>query len=63
MKTMTASTVKFVQAARKAGLDMREASERLDAAVGSRDALRKWRAWVRDQILKSGRKAGLALGH
>lgn len=62
MKTAS-STVKLIQAARKAGLDMREVSERLDAAVGSRDALREWRAWVRNQILKSGRKAELALGH
>lgn len=58
------TTVRLVQAARKAGLDMREVSERLDAAVGDREALREWRAWVREQVfLRSGRKVKLALGH
>ena len=56
-------TVKFIQAARKAGLDMREVSERLDAAAGNRDALRQWRKWVKEQVLRSEKQVELALGH
>jgi len=56
------TTVQFIQAARKAGLDMREVAERLDATVGVKDGLRRWRQWVREEILKGGKKE-LALGH
>ena len=55
------STVKFIQEARKAGLDMREVSKRLDAAVGNPQALREWSRWIREQVLHSGKE--LALGH
>ena len=60
---MKPMSVKFIQAARKAGLNMREVSKRLDAAVGNPEAMRKWREWVRDQILRSEKKVELALGH
>ena len=57
----TISTVKYIQAARKAGLDMREVSERLDAAVGHPGALREWRNWVRKEILNG--KVEVVLGY
>jgi hypothetical protein len=57
------TTVQFVQAARKAGMDMREVSERLNAAIGVQGGLQKWRKWIRQEILKGGRKKELALGH
>jgi hypothetical protein len=60
---MKMATVKLVQAARKAGLDMREVSERLDAAVGIPDGLRRWRQWVREEILRKGHESELVLGH
>jgi hypothetical protein len=54
------STVSCIQDARKAGLDMREVTERLDAAVGRPDGLSRWKEWVRSEILKT---KNLALGH
>jgi len=41
------STVSCIQAARKAGLDMREVSERLDAAAGD---TKRWRKWIHNEI-------------
>jgi ribosomal protein L1 len=57
MKTMkTESTVDCIRKARKAGLDMREVSERLDASVSLPNGLEHWKKWVHSEIL-------LALGH
>jgi len=55
---MKKTTVQLVQEAGKAGMDMREVSERLDAAVGIPDGLRKWREWIRKKL-----ESRLALGH
>jgi len=48
----TVSTVKFIQLARKAGLNMREVSERLDASAGQAGGIRKWQGWIRSEIAK-----------
>lgn len=58
MKKQT--TVETIQEAHRAGLDVREVSERLDAAVGQPNGLSKWQSWVRKMI---SRKAELVLGH
>ena len=57
---MEKTTVQMIQEARKAGLDMREVSERLDAAVGQPNGLGKWRSWVRKMVSS---KSELVLGH
>lgn len=44
------TTVSFMQAAIKAGLDMREVYERLDAAAGCVNGISRWRKWVKDEI-------------
>jgi hypothetical protein len=47
------STVGCIREARRAGLDMREVSERLDASVGQPKQMIRWREWIRKEVLKA----------
>jgi hypothetical protein len=52
------STIDCIRKAKKAGLDMREVSERLDASVSLPNGLERWKKWIHEEVLKQ-----LALGH
>ena len=54
------TTVSFIQDARRAGLDMREVSDRLDKAIAEPGGLKEWKRWIRESI---GSQKEFALGH
>ena len=47
------NAVKYIQMARKAGLNMREVSDRLDAVAGKPNGIQEWQEWVASEVKKT----------
>lgn len=55
----TESTTELVRMAVKAGLNMREVSERLDSSAKNAGGLRKFREWVLEEIFQKEKQIAM----